>query len=100
MKKPLHILIVEDAEEDADLVVRELQRGGYAPDHRRVETEEEFRAGLADGAWDVVIADYNLPQFSAIEALRILQESGQVRRIGDGLKAQAFEFGFAVADDL
>jgi signal transduction histidine kinase len=76
MKQPLHILIVEDSEDDARFIMRELQRGGYEPREKRVETEKTFRAALADGPWDVIIADYNLPQFGAIEALRLLKESG------------------------
>ncbi|HEX3797411.1 MAG TPA: PAS domain S-box protein [Verrucomicrobiae bacterium] len=75
MRQPLHILIVEDSEHDVIFVVRTLQRGGFEPVFERVETEKQFKAALANRHWDAVIADYNLPQFSAIEALRLLQES-------------------------
>src|SRR5579884_2842973 len=77
MSSKLHILIVEDSEDDAVFVVRELQRGGFEPVVQRVDTAEAFQKALAAGGWDVVIADYNLPQFSAIEALETLQKSGQ-----------------------
>ncbi len=56
-------------------VVRALQRGGFEPVFERVETEVEFLAALTSRDWDAVIADYHLPQFSAIRALRLLQES-------------------------
>ena len=75
MKQPLRILSVEDSEDDAVFVTRELKRGGYEPVLERVETEKDFKAALAKGGWDAVIADYNLPQFSALEALRLLKES-------------------------
>src|ERR1700761_7761503 len=75
MRQPLHILIVEDSEHDVIFVVRTLQRGGFEPVFERVETEGEFKTALANRHWDVVIADYHLPQFGAIEALRLLQET-------------------------
>jgi len=71
----LNILLVEDSEDDALLLARELERGGFAPVCRRVETAPEFNEALAAGGWDVVIADYRLPSFNAMEALRLLQAS-------------------------
>ena len=73
MPHPLHILLVEDSEDDAVLVMRELERGGFKPTFRRVQTAAEFNEALAVGGWDVVIADYRLPQFNALAALRLLQ---------------------------
>jgi len=75
MQQPLHILIVEDCEKDRELVLRELERGGYQITSERVETAAAFKKALDAGGWDVIIADYNLPAFSAPEALRLLQES-------------------------
>jgi signal transduction histidine kinase/FixJ family two-component response regulator len=72
----LRLLVVEDSERDAALLVRELKRAGYALEWERVETAPAMQAALARGAWDLVIADYTLPQFSALAALRVLQESG------------------------
>ncbi len=68
MNKPLRVLIVEDAEDDALLVVRELERGGYDTTFERVETAEAMTAALEKQAWDIIIADYRLPHFSAPEA--------------------------------
>ena len=73
---PLRILIVEDSEDDTSLVMHELRRGGYDPDFERVETAETMAAVLGKGNWDLVIADYILPKFSGLDALRILQKTG------------------------
>jgi signal transduction histidine kinase len=69
--------LVEDSPADAELVVAQLRRGGYAPAAQRVETADGLRAALAEGAWDCVLSDYELPRFSGLEALRVLQECGQ-----------------------
>jgi sigma-B regulation protein RsbU (phosphoserine phosphatase) len=76
MSTPLHVLIVEDSEDDAVLIVRELQRGGYDPTFERVETPEGMSAALAQQGWDIIIADYSMPHFSGLAALTLLQESG------------------------
>ena len=71
MPVPLRVLLVEDSEDDALLIARELRRGDYAPAIRRVETEAAMRAAL-DDPWDVVISDYSLPHFSGLAALALL----------------------------
>ncbi len=76
MKVPLRVLIVEDSEFDALLLVNLLRRGGYDPSHRRVETAEAMSTALAEQRWDVVISDYSMPSFSMQEALQLLQVSG------------------------
>jgi PAS domain S-box-containing protein len=76
-RRPLRVLLVEDSENDALLLLRELRRGGYEPEHERVQTPEAMRAALAEkGPWDVVVSDYRLPRFGAPEALAIFRESG------------------------
>ncbi|HMF75520.1 MAG TPA: ATP-binding protein [Bryobacteraceae bacterium] len=77
MGKPLRLLQVEDLESDAALVVRLLRKAGYDVDSERVEDATEMRRALAARAWDVIIADYRLPQFDARGALAILQETGK-----------------------
>lgn len=69
----LRVLIVEDSENDAELLLRELRRAGYELAHARIETAEAMNAALDGREWDVVIADYTLPQFNAIEALGLVQ---------------------------
>lgn len=76
MNKPLNILIVEDSEDDALLLLRELRRGGYEPAYVRVETAEAMQVALAQSQWDIVIADFTMPHFSAPAALALLKESG------------------------
>ena len=69
-EKPLlRILMVEDTEDDALLLLREIQNGGYSVDCERVETAEDMKSALDEEAWDVVISDYSLPHFSAPQAL-------------------------------
>jgi PAS domain S-box-containing protein len=72
----LHVLIIEDFESDADLVIRQLKKAGYSIHHERVETADEMNAALDILAWDIVISDYKLPQFNASVALTLLQKTG------------------------
>lgn len=76
MEKPLRALIIEDSKSDTLLLLRELERGGYLPRYRQVETSEAMILALNEETWDVVLCDYRLPQFSAPAALKLLQESG------------------------
>jgi PAS domain S-box-containing protein len=76
MSEPLRVLVVEDIEDDAVLVLRALRTGGFAPEHRRVETPEAMTAAMEGGPWDIVISDYTMPKFSGLGALALLQKSG------------------------
>src|SRR5687768_2226262 len=73
---PLHILLVEDSEDDARLLIRELKRYGFDPNIRRVETAEAMIAALDETEWDMILADYRLPRFSGPRALEIVRERG------------------------
>ena len=73
----VRLLQVEDSECDAALVVRALQIAGRAVQQRRVETEQEMRAALAECEWDLIIADYRLTRFDAPAALAVLQSTGK-----------------------
>ncbi|HLO15232.1 MAG TPA: PAS domain S-box protein, partial [Anaerolineales bacterium] len=72
----LHVLIVEDSENDAQLLLRELRRGGYNVEYEQVETRRGMEEVLSRYAWDVILCDYTLPQFSAMDALATLKASG------------------------
>ena len=74
--KPLQALIIEDSEFDATLLANLLRHGGYEVAWTRVETAASMRAALKARKWDIVLSDHQMPEFSAPEALRILQESG------------------------
>jgi diguanylate cyclase (GGDEF)-like protein/PAS domain S-box-containing protein len=76
MSKPLHVLIIEDNDDDVQVLLNELRQGGYEPTHERVDTPAALGAALARGAWDVVISEYALPGFDGLAALALLKESG------------------------
>ncbi len=76
MAMPLRVLLIEDSEDDAELILHALRRGGYEPVHHRVDTAATLTAALGDGEWDVVTCDYVMPQFSALAALKLLRRSG------------------------
>lgn len=71
--KQLRALIVEDSEDDAALLVQELKRGGYEPDHRRVDTPEAMIAELKAKTWDIIYSDFSMPRFSAFDALALMR---------------------------
>jgi diguanylate cyclase (GGDEF)-like protein len=74
--KQLRTLIVEDSEDDAFLLVRHLTSGGYQPDWRRVDTAQDLTAALDSQGWDIVFADYSMPNFSGTAALALIRERG------------------------
>jgi two-component sensor histidine kinase len=69
-------LIVEDSENDVLLIMRQLRQGGYEPLYEWVDTREAMKAALTTASWDIVIADYSMPRFSGLAALRLLKETG------------------------
>jgi PAS domain S-box-containing protein len=75
MSKQLRVLIVEDSERDADLLLLELRRAGYDISHARVQTAESMRVALKND-WDVVLSDFAMPGFGGMAALSVLKESG------------------------
>jgi two-component system, NarL family, sensor histidine kinase UhpB len=72
----LKVLILEDQPDDAELMLLELRRAGFTPSALEAFDEPTYLAALA-GNPQVVLADYSLPQFDALRALHLLQESGQ-----------------------
>jgi PAS domain S-box-containing protein len=73
----LNILIVDDSEDDALLLVHALRRSGYTVQWQRVDREEQMQASLQARDWDLVISDYHMPEFSAHRALEITQAQDQ-----------------------
>ncbi len=76
MAQPLRILLVEDSEDDADLLLRQLRKGGYEPSSRRVASEQQMTAVLGEEPWDIIISDYVMPGFGGLEALALFRERG------------------------
>jgi two-component system, cell cycle sensor histidine kinase and response regulator CckA len=77
MKQCLRVLIVEDTEADAQLLLRELRRGGFDVISTRVETASAMKKALDENVWDLVVSDYSMPAFDVPRALAILRESGR-----------------------
>jgi PAS domain S-box-containing protein len=76
MSVQLRVLIVEDAEDDALLLIRVLRRAGYDLTFDRVDTAETMHAALDRQSWDIIIADYTLPAFNGLAALAMVKERG------------------------
>lgn len=73
MKQPLHVLYLEDDPRDAELVQETLESEGVPCCFTRVETEADFVASLEQPGFDVILADYTLPSFDGLSALKIAQ---------------------------
>ncbi|WP_243372774.1 hybrid sensor histidine kinase/response regulator [Geotalea sp. SG265] len=100
MSEQLRMLILEDSEDDAALLLHELKRNGLVAYHERVDTAEAFRKALAQGEWHFILSDYRMPGFNALEALAILKESGAdlpfiivSGKIGEDLAVAAMKAG-------
>jgi PAS domain S-box-containing protein len=76
MGNPLRVMIVEDQEDDVLLLLRVLRRAGYDLTFERVDTAGTMEAALERQAWDLIIADFSLPEFNGLAALALVQERG------------------------
>src|SRR5687768_14592030 len=100
MKTPLKILVVEDSQDDAQLLLRALKQAGYEPSFALVQNAKGMRAELDRQPWDLIISDYVIPGFGGIAALKVLQESGQEipfiivsGKIGEDVAVEALHSG-------
>jgi signal transduction histidine kinase len=73
--RPLRVLLVEDSEDDAALVIRELRRGGFAPDWKRVDDAAALAAAL-DEPWDLILCDFAIPGFGGMQAFEVVRARG------------------------
>ena len=69
----IKVLLVEDNEEDAELLFRHLRTKGMPAECLRVASAADMRSALNEGTWDVILADYTMPGFSGLEAIKIAQ---------------------------
>ena len=109
-RAPLRVLLVEDSEDDALLLLRELRRGGYEPEYERVYTPEAMERALAGSAWDVIFSDYRMPRFEAPEALKMWHASDSEApfivvsgKVGEDVAARAIKAGaydYVMKDNL
>jgi two-component system chemotaxis sensor kinase CheA len=74
MTRPLSLLLVEDSADDAELLLAELKRCDFETTYERVDSDADLRGALAAGSWQLVLCDYGLPSFSALEAIKIVRE--------------------------
>ena len=96
----IRVLLVEDTEDDAYLLMHQLERHDAPLEFHRVCTARDLRAALADGGWDIVISDYQMPGFSGIAALRMVRDlPGDIpfilvsSTIGEDLAVEAMKAG-------
>jgi PAS domain S-box-containing protein len=99
LRKPLRVLLVEDSENDAVLLLRTLRRAGYEVDHERVYTAQEMKEALRT-SWEIIISDYRMPRFSAMDALEMANAAGSDApfivvsgRIGEDVAVEAMRSG-------
>ena len=72
---PLRILIIDDSEQDALLIIRDLEKDGYHPFYERVETDDAMKKALQEKQWDMILCDCNLQKFNAPSAIAVLKEA-------------------------
>ena len=73
LETDLRVLIVEDSKIEAKFTVNLLKKNGYSIVHERVETEEQMVTALEEHKWDVIISDYQMPDFDGMRALQVFQ---------------------------
>ncbi len=74
MNHSLRVLLVEDNADDAELLVLELETSGYQVTHQQVDTAIALRRALQAQSWDLILVDYSMPSFNALEALELVKE--------------------------
>lgn len=72
---PLRVLLVEDSDDDAQLILRLLRKEAYLPDYLRVERLQDLQEALTQRSWDLIISDFSLPDFTAHDALALYKEA-------------------------
>lgn len=76
MSIPLRVLLLEDSEDDATLLLRELRRSGFEVVWERHETAAALMAAVKRERWDFIFCDYHMPAFSALAALKLVDDLG------------------------
>lgn len=74
-KKPLNVMIIENKEDDVLLIVHELERGGYQVNYKQVDSGESMKIALDEMKWDIILSDFNVPNFNAFASLELLKST-------------------------
>jgi PAS domain S-box-containing protein len=74
MATPIRVLIIEDSDNDKELLLIALKRGGYDAEYVCVETAEAMTVALDQHEWDIIISDYSMPRFNGLQALQIAKD--------------------------
>ncbi|HQU81897.1 MAG TPA: response regulator, partial [Pyrinomonadaceae bacterium] len=74
--KLLKVLLIEDSEDDALILLRHLKRNGYAVEYERIQDGDSMKKILHSNGWELIISDYSMPNFDGLHAISILKESG------------------------
>jgi CheY-like chemotaxis protein len=69
MHKRLQALVIADSEDDAELMIDALRRGGFEFHHERVMADSELKSALKAQTWDLALCDYNPPRLDGRQAL-------------------------------
>jgi two-component system, cell cycle sensor histidine kinase and response regulator CckA len=106
----LHLLVVDDSEDDALLIMRALEKENFKLSHKRVENAAELSAALDEGGWDLVLSDYSMPGFSGANALELCRKKAfdtpfiiVSGRIGEEVAVDMMKAGasdYVMKDDL
>ena len=98
--KPLKILIVDDREDDALLLIRELKKNGFNPDYKRVDNPTDMNSTLDNEKFDIVVSDFAMPNFTGLDALKIFKSKSLYipfilisGAIGEDVAVQAIKAG-------
>jgi len=75
---PVRVLIIEDSEDDAELMLRYLRKGGFKPKFQRVESGDSLKRALIKDSFDLILCDHNMPGFDSIKALEIVNEQNLI----------------------
>lgn len=74
MRRPIRILMIEDSEDDQELMLRQIRKGGYQPEYLNLHTKKDLLDALDKYQWDLVLCDFNLPAFDGLSAHQIVKQ--------------------------
>jgi PAS domain S-box-containing protein len=110
MFSQLHLLIVDDSEDDAILICRALEKEDFKVSHKRVDNAADLGAALESEHWDFIISDYSMPAFSGAQALELCRQKAfdapfiiVSGRIGEEVAVEMMKAGasdYVMKDDL